>query len=365
VIYRDPAAYVSHPCVTRLANGDHLVAFCESLPRRPHLHPPADPRFVNLVARSRDSGFTWEAPRAGPDYEWTGLQCPAITQISNGDVLLSQCQFGWLPLETAMRRVREGKARSYMVQDKETRAWHAAPTEVAWERAAYPWARYNRGSFIQLSHDGGVTWDRTVRIETEPHTYGYSPRPPVELADGTLVLALGNTGLRAVPATVYVVRSRDGGRTWGAPITAIAPADDRWVNEPSLLPLPDGRLLLMAREARSFLYCTESTDGGLTWSAARQTGIWGFPPHLLSLQDGRVLCVYGHRRPPYGIRACWSEDGGRSWALEAEIVLRDDLKNGNCGYPTAVQEPDGSLFVTYYTEDDAGVTFVLGSHVRF
>ena len=59
-IYRDPGAYIAHPCVSLLANGDLLVAFNETLPRRPWQHSPRDPRFVNLMARS---------PRWRPDLD--------------------------------------------------------------------------------------------------------------------------------------------------------------------------------------------------------------------------------------------------------------------------------------------------------
>jgi hypothetical protein len=82
----------------------------------------------------------------------------------------------------------------------------------------------------------------------------------------------------------------------------------------------------------------------------------------VGLTDGRVLCVYGHRRVPYGIRARLSEDGAHTWG--DELVIRDDLRNSNLGYPTAIQEEDESVYVAYYAEDGEGVTHVIGSRVR-
>jgi hypothetical protein len=102
-IYRDEFAYASHPTVAKLHSGDYLVAFNESLVRQPFIHPPSDPRYVNLVSRSRDGGFTWETPRVAPGYEWTGVECPGITQISSGEVLLNQWQFKWYPLEAGRK----------------------------------------------------------------------------------------------------------------------------------------------------------------------------------------------------------------------------------------------------------------------
>ena len=79
------------------------------------------------------------------------------------------------------------------------------------------------------------------------------------------------------------------------------------------------------------------------------------------LADGRVLCTYGRREAPFGIRACLSADGGRTWLMEQEIVLRDDLPNGDLGYPTSVEYAPGRLFTIYYGQDGAGVTFVMGT----
>ena len=82
-------------------------------------------------------------------------------------------------------------------------------------------------------------------------------------------------------------------------------------NESSLLALPGGRIVAMVRTAsgskripheEKYLFRTHSDDGGRTWSEIRNTGLWGYPPHLLLLSSGDVLCSYGYRRAPYGVR---------------------------------------------------------------
>lgn len=96
-----------------------------------------------------------------------------------------------------------------------------------------------------------------------------------------------------------------------------------------------------------------------------QMQIWGYPPHMLKLRDGRILCAYSHRRDPMGIRAVLSGDGGRSWDMDNEVILRDDAVavRGNplganspsdLGYPLSVQLADETIFTTYYfVQDDA------------
>ena len=94
IVYREPHAYSSHPSITRLRNGDWLVAFSHSTQRAfPILHPPNDPQFVNLVIRSRDEGLSWEQPKVAPGYDWYGVETPGISSSSTGEVLLNQWRF--------------------------------------------------------------------------------------------------------------------------------------------------------------------------------------------------------------------------------------------------------------------------------
>lgn len=73
----------------------------------------------------------------------------------------------------------------------------------------------------------------------------------------------------------------------------------------------------------------------------------GFPPHLLVLQDGRMVCTYGYRRAPCGERACVSRDG-ITWDLANEIVLRDDNPSHDLGYPASVETAPGEILTVYY-----------------
>ena len=106
---------------------------------------------------------------------------------------------------------------------------------------------------------------------------------------------------------------------------------------------------------------TRSDDGGLSWSPAEPTGIDGYPPHLLRLADGRLLCTYGFRKPPFSIRAVLSEDDGVSWQATRPISIRAGLPSKNLGYPGTLQLPDGGLVTIYYAEDNAGTTGIWAS----
>jgi hypothetical protein len=70
----------------------------------------------------------------------------------------------------------------------------------------------------------------------------------------------------------------------------------------------------------------------------------------LRLRDGRLVIVYGYRRPAFGIRARVSRDQGLTWG--GEIILRADGGNNDLGYPRSVERPDGTIVSTYYYNTD-------------
>jgi hypothetical protein len=288
----------------------------------------------------------------------TGVECPNISQTRTGEVLLIQWRFAWFPLETARKRARASdySERFVIAGDSQSECAPAA-TEADWATAKLPWARTDCGLFTSISTDNGATWDRTEPTPIAPFSRGYTPRPPVQLRDGRVLLALASHDERGI---LFCISSSHGGRSWLAPPVIIS--QDVVLSEPSVIELSDGRLLLLARhDASGFLFQLESPDYGATWSAPRQLPIWGYPPHLLELADGSLLVVYGYRRAPFGIRACLSRNGGSTWDVDDELIIRDDLLNANLGYPTAVQLPNGRIFTAYYAEDADGVTHVCGS----
>jgi hypothetical protein len=131
------------------------------------------------------------------------------------------------------------------------------------------------------------------------------------------------------------------------------------------LALHSGRLLVLLRENRRHtIFGVHSDDGGETWSAPRPTGIDGYPPHLLRLGDGRLLCTYGYRKPPYAIRAVLSEDDGERWRTDRVIIIRDGLPSKNLGYPCTVVVEEGLLTI-HYGEGPDGVTGIWASSWNF
>lgn len=133
----------------------------------------------------------------------------------------------------------------------------------------------------------------------------------------------------------------------------------------SVLRTPDS---LMALESWSF-------DNGESWSYPKPL-IKGHPPHLLKLNDGRILCTFGYRWDKMGIHAIISKEikkGQIIWDKNIRI-LRDDAGYpsslypkkirkkldgwADVGYPVSIQLKDGSVLTVYYITTQDGITHI-------
>jgi hypothetical protein len=347
VLVRDAFAYSSHPHAVQRASGEWVLVLNQSIRRVHRCHPPSDPLFRNYIIRSSDQGTTWSTPRVAPGYDWQGVECAGLTALEDGGVLLNQWRFAWYPLETGLARADRAHLK---LPDQLPSFPKGANFEVM------PWVRGDDGTYVHRSDDGGRTWSSTVRVETRPFSGGYNMRGALQLPDGELLLPLSDIPNYRV---IFVVRSRDGGRTWSAPKLA-AELPGRLFEEPSLIKCADGRLLMLLREnTTERLFQIHSADNGNTWSTPRETGILGCPPHLLALPDGRLLCTFGYRFEPFSIRAVVSEDCGATWSLDTPLIVRAGLPNDDIGYPTSLLRDDGRVCTVYYADDADGVTSIM------
>ena len=156
------------------------------------------------------------------------------------------------------------------------------------------------------------------------------------------------------------IRTTDGGKSW-QPIGWIGPqppAGYGYAIMPATVTLKTGSYLsvirrggMVGRVKRWWLEVFESADDGRTWRRREKPRIdnAGNPASLTRLKDGRLALIYGWRHIPYGIRARISADNGDTWG--PEIVLRNDGKSWDLGYPRTVQRSDGNLVTVYYFND--------------
>jgi Neuraminidase (sialidase) len=140
----------------------------------------------------------------------------------------------------------------------------------------------------------------------------------------------------------WAFRSDDGGKTWkrGSVIGDVH-------NETTIFPLGGKKWLAAAR--REFVELFESTDDCKTWKSLGQvTERNEINAHLQKLKDGRLLLTYGRRlKGRFGVAVRLSSDEGKTW--DEPMTLVGDLFSADCGYPSSVQRPDGTIVTAYYS----------------
>ena len=365
VVHKDDSAYTSHPSIALLNDGRWIAAFAHSPRRRlTNRHPPGDPLFRTLLSRTSDRGETWEEPYFAPDFNWSGVETPGVAVLSDGTVVLTQFRFGWYPLGLAKKRRAAGEPISICLPG---RGWTEDFTDDQWDDAEYSCARGYHGLYAHLSTDDGDTFE-TVKLDTGPYRDGFTRVGVVELSDGRVAYPVTEHHPPASRHT-YLFVSQTRGRTWDPPVIMVD-SPDLSFGEPHIAEVAPGEIYAILRTTNlgGYLHSCRSLDRGATWSTPEPTPMFGGPGsgnpgHLLVLHDGRLLCTYGRRTAPFGIRASLSGDGGRTWQAEPEIIIRDDLPNRNLGYATTIEYEPGHLFVCYYGQEPDGVTCVQGTYL--
>lgn len=345
-LLRENSRYVGWPTVTRTTKGELITVF--SGDREGHICPYGK---VQLT-RSTDGGETWSAPETicdGPlDERDAGL-----LELANGDYVL----FWFTSLAFFEYKNVAKKHPAYVKRYEEI------PDEVK---------RRHLGSWARRSTDGGRTWSAPVRVPV------MTPHGGKQLKDGRiLVVGMHNrmvegklsTDPDQPPRTIQVAESADGGRSFRMigriPLDRVKP---HWsLAEPTFYESADGTLTALIRYERGrngqthpneiyprYMLRSESHDGGKTWTPADYTNIDGFPPHVIRLSDGRLLCSYASRTiGRCGIYAVLSCDDGKTWDTEHELCLMRS-ENRDMGYPSTAQNADGTLLTVYYAYPEKG-----------
>ncbi len=202
------------------------------------------------------------------------------------------------------------------------------------------------GISIAHSYDLGRTWSAPERL----HPRGHVPRIQ-RLKDGTL-LALDDVGTRT---KLVFFHSSDEGQTWTKlpDYDAAEAGADRWVSCPSrVTELSDGSWLVAGswlgvegRTGAIRLHIHRSTDRGQTWEFWSE--LLAHPPYgtdeptILELPDGRlVVFTRGSRNDAMPAIKAFSSDNGKTWEIQ-------EVPFPVTGRTNADLLSDGRVMVTY------------------
>ena len=343
VICKQSNRYIGWPTVAKTADGRILVAF--SGDRDEHICPYGK----TFLVHSDDMGNSWSEPVLINNTPLDDRDA-GILVLKSGVIVISW--FTSLAFEI-------DEFHAWIKDDINGRCNH---TKSAWKETSAKITNLERakwlGNWTRRSMDGGKTWEEPVLTAVT------APHGPVQLTDGRL-LYVGNLEYTGQPANrVCVEESRDEGKRWKL-IGEITLPLDKTIEfcEPHACEVSADKIIVVLRKncdvEKRGMYQTESIDGGYTWSQPKEIPdknalpIKGYPPHLLKLQDGRILLSYGYRLEPFGERALMSHDKGETWDVENEIAI-SNAPNGDLGYPSSIELSDGRVLTVYYQADNPG-----------
>jgi len=229
---------------------------------------------------------------------------------------------------------------------------------------------------MRVSRDEGKTWSAPrlclpPEAPTGYHTVNNSR--VVRLSSGRIVVPLAVThldkdGKLGQAYALFCSWSDDEGRTWQCGPDRIRTVDEKGevvtTQEPGVVELKDGRVLMFARTRHGQQWFYYSSDGCQTWTAGEPGNLFGplAPAVIKRLSDGTLLAVWNDQenRPDilakaeklgWGLRVpltlAISRDEGLTWT--DRHILEGDLDAWFCY--VAVLETDKDILLGYCAKD--------------
>jgi hypothetical protein len=309
------------------------------------------PREKQILLWSHDKGLTWQIsdrPSPAPSHNRVTLADGTIVEMGGS---------GWIRYpRTEIKRLQHA---GYYVWDLGEKEDYCAIIYDLWQKR---------------STDRGQTWKKEEIHTQLPFFAHFVARGPLRLLDrGTLVYfgyGFGkddrkhNSDPQSIvwesgQSHVFCLRSNDGGQSWNMARAAngqLSPSKQGFTETFPIIG-GDGKLFLMLRTGLgSPAFTVSSSDSGQTWTNVIRTPIVAKHPLPTLLKDGTIVCSYQRRTaPPFGVRARFTSDQGKTWS--AEIVLRDDVPiSDGLAEPNTVELSDGTLFTAFQGKkfDDQG-----------
>ena len=299
----------AYPTVARLTSGRLMALF--------GAYSPDQSSALVAAALSDDGGRTWSSAREIIDNPglWDGD--PNI--IVDGSRTFVYCTTRTVELETIDR------STVFMVKtDDDGESW-SEPVEISMPKK-YVAGKQHKG--MRLG-DGtllmGYSWDLWAEKGTPARTEG-----EMNIASGIL---RSTDGIHWTPFGALHV--------W---IPKMTPYSTNGLDEPSIVELADGEILMVMRNGSSRHYESRSRDGGLTWAPPRPSSLTGHntPTGLWRLDRSKEIIAIWNNSPVYRrpLSVAISSDGGHTWSIPRNVAESDGPQ---VSYPSITQAADGTI----------------------
>ena len=155
------------------------------------------------------------------------------------------------------------------------------------------------GTWMRRSTDNAKTWSKPERLPYKGYG-GLGCDRAVQTSSGRILLPSWVSLDRGGSTHAYCHYSDDQGKTWKQTALISAPKGstnrrtDPAAEEPTIIELKDGRLMMFIRVYLKSIYVSYSNDDGTTWSKPRSSGIPspGSMATIRRMPDGNILLIW-------------------------------------------------------------------------
>ncbi len=370
VVDREEGQYLGHPTTVLLDDGRTIIA----------VYPKSHGRGPIVMKTSSDGGVTWSERLPVPESWATSLEVPTLYRTQDADGNKHLIMFsGMYPIRMAHS---EGEGKSWSELE--------AIGDFGGIVAMGDMTRVGKGEYLAFFHDDGRYIKPSGSNLTEVYVTGkgsdvasrivysslakngawvpYSVWNSTKRVEGTpgsewekrytTISDLEAAVQRRGRFTVYSVRSRDGGLSWGE-LNPVCTHDTASLCEPGVVRSHDGRQLAMLLRENSRRYNSFvcfSDDNGNSWSEPRELpgALTGDRHTIRYLKDGRLFVSFRdmcHESPTRGDWCGWVgtyDDIASGREGEYRVRLMKNYDGADCAYPGVVVLPDGTVVATTY-----------------
>ena len=205
--------------------------------------------------------------------------------------------------------------------------------------------------YTRVTQDSGKTWSETKPID-ENTKWGCRSNG-IKLTTGEYILPIHSFGTNHTAAVLY---SGNKGKTWKKS-TVVEMPDRIWAVEPCVAELEQDKLMMIIRSRDGFLWTSQSPDRGKTWEKPVNSQLpAGYASHnIISTSGGYLALTHNPSKPPVRtpLTIRLSGDKGKNWGEPLQLAKievpapEEEVFGRQVTYPSAVELPDGSLFVVW------------------
>lgn len=212
--------------------------------------------------------------------------------------------------------------------------------------------------FVRLSADEGRTWSEARAVVPVSETYYVVNNDRLaQLRGGRILMPAATYAPGLTNCGDRVFFSDDGARSWRASRVHPFLAESKvGAQEPGVIELRDGRVMMWCRSDLNAIHRCYSTDGGETFGAWTETGLKApcAPASIKRVpKTGDLLCLFNDStRPPEHwcmrrspLTAALSSDDGATWRVVGDV--EPDREHAYC-YTSINFLGDTEILLSYY-----------------